>query len=114
MSSRRVQRVARMVSREVSNIILFELKDPRIKSVTVTKTEVSADLRHAKVFVSVMAVEKEAKLVFHGLNHARGHIQKAVGERLKMKFSPSIQFVEDDSVKKGLRISQLIKKALER
>jgi len=114
MPSRRVQRVSRIVRQEVSNIILFELKDPRIKSVTVTGAEMSADLRHAKVFVSIMGAEKDIKLVFHGLNHARGHIQNCVGERLKLKFSPTIEFVEDDSVKKSLRISQLIKKALER
>ena len=56
--------------------ILFELKDPRVKNVTVTRAEVSADLQHAKVYVSVMGSEKEQQLTMHGLRSAAGFVQK--------------------------------------
>jgi ribosome-binding factor A len=113
MGSRRLERLAQMLKQEASNIILFELKDPRIKSVTVTKAEISADLRHGKIFVSVMEGEKETKLVFHGLRHAQGHIQRCLGKRLSLKFTPTIEFVEDDSIKRSVHMSHLIRKALE-
>ena len=113
MSSRRSKRVAEKIRQAASNVILFELKDPRVKLVTVTKVEVTADLRNAKIFVSVMEGEKSNSAVIHGLNHARGHIQRRVAKDLDIKFAPMIEFVEDESVKKSIRMSNLIKKALE-
>jgi len=113
MSSRRAKRVAEKIRQAASNVILFELKDPRVKLVTVTGVEVTADLRYAKVFVSVMEGEKSSSAAMHGLKHARGHIQRRIAKDLDIKFAPMIEFVEDESVKKGVRMSKLIKKALE-
>ena len=113
MSSRRARRVAEMIRQTASNLILFELKDPRVERVTVTNVEVAADLRSAKIFVSVMEAEKRGTAAIHGLNHARGHIQRMIAQELKLKFAPTIEFVEDESVKKSIRMSKLIRKALE-
>lgn len=114
MASRRVLRVAQMVKQEVSNIILFELKDPRVHSVTVTNVEMPVDLRSAKVFVSIMGGERDIKVVLNSLNHACKHIQNVVSRNLELRYVPAIQFIEDESIKKSIRISNLIKKALEK
>src|SRR5690606_14771685 len=92
--------------------ILFELRDPRVKMVTVTRAEVSGDLQHAKVFVSVMGTESEQKLTMHGLRHAAGFIQSRLADRLKTRFTPVIKFVADEGVKKSIEISRLIREAL--
>ena len=72
MKSHRLARVSEVVRETAANAILFEIKDPRVKSVTVTRAEVSADLQHAKVYVSVMGTEKEQNLAMHGLKSAAG------------------------------------------
>ena len=72
MKSHRLARVSEVVRETAANAILFELKDPRVKGVTVTRAEVSADLQHAKVFVSVMGSEREQQLTMHGLQQRGG------------------------------------------
>ena len=84
MNSRRTARVASVVREVVSNAILFELRDPRIANVTVTRTEVSGDLQHAKVYVSIMADEKAQTLCMHGLNSSRGYLQSKLAERVTL------------------------------
>src|SRR2546428_147182 len=78
-----------------SETILWELRDPRVKLVTVTRAEVSGDLQHAKVFVSVMGAAKEQELCLHGLRHAAGFIQSKLASRLQTRFTPVLQFVLD-------------------
>jgi len=94
-----------------SETILFELRDPRIKNVTVTRAEVSGDLQHAKVYVSVMGSSKEQELCMHALRHAAGYIQSKLGSRLQTRFTPTVQFVLDQGVKKSIEISRLIDEA---
>jgi ribosome-binding factor A len=96
----------------VAEAILFELRDPRVKGVTVTRTEVSGDLQHAKVFVSVMGTPAEQKLCLHGLRHAAGFIQSKLASRLKTRFTPVINFVLDQGVKRSIEVSRLINEAL--
>src|SRR5262245_29470079 len=112
MKTHRLARVAEVVREVASETILFELKDPRVKGVTVTRTEVSADLQHAKVFVSIMGTEQEQKLCMHGLKHAAGFVQTKMGSRLKTRFTPVIKFVLDEGVKKSIEVSRLINEAL--
>jgi ribosome-binding factor A len=76
------------------------------------RAEVTGDLRHAKVFVSLMGDAKQQKLTIHGLNHARGFIQSKVADRLQTRWTPVIQFVVDESVKKSIEISRLIEQAM--
>ena len=83
MKSHRVARVAEVIREVAAETILFELQDPRIKHVTVTRAEVSADLQIAKVFVSVMGTEREQSLCMHGLKSSAGYVQSKLGSRLK-------------------------------
>ena len=106
MAGRRLERVAEAIREVVSSAILFELKDPRVQGVTVLGAEVTGDLRHAKVFVSLMGDAKQQKLTMHGLEHARGFLQSKVAQRLQTRWTPVLQFAVDESVKKSIEISR--------
>src|SRR3954453_18025265 len=112
MKSHRLARGDEGVRETAANAILFEIKDPRVKNVTVTRAEVSADLQHAKVFVSVMGTPKEQELCMHGLRHAGGFVQSRLASRLKTRFTPVIKFVLDEGVKKSIEMTRLINEAL--
>src|SRR5439155_157106 len=92
--------------------ILFEMNDPRVKRVTVTRAEVSGDLQHAKIYVSIMGTDKEQALTMHGLKHATGFIQSKLAKRLQTRFTPVVTFVLDEGVKKSLEMTRLINEAL--
>lgn len=79
MKPYRVARVAEAIREVASETILFELKDPRVRHVTVTRVEVSADLQHARIYVSVMGSEREQKLCLQGLRRAAGFVQRRIG-----------------------------------
>jgi ribosome-binding factor A len=108
MKSHRLARVNEVVRETAANAVLFEIKDPRVKGVTVTRAEVSADLQHAKVYVSVMGSEKDQKLTMYGLASAAGFIQTKVAERLTTRYVPHITFVVDEGVKKSIAIAQIL------
>jgi ribosome-binding factor A len=112
MKAHRLARVAEVVREVASETILFELRDPRIKNVTVTRAEVSGDLQHAKVYVSVMGSPKEQQLCMHGLRHAAGFLQSKLASRLQTRFTPIIRFVLDEGVKKSIEMTRLINEAL--
>jgi ribosome-binding factor A len=114
MKSHRLARVSEVVRETAANAILFELKDPRVKGVTVTRAEVSGDLQHAKVFVSVMGTEKEQQLTMHGLKSAAGFIQTKLADRLTSRYVPHVTFVLDEGVKKSIEIARLIREENER
>ena len=113
MTSRRTAKIAQAVLEQVSTTILFSLKDPRVKNVTVTHVEVSPDTRTAKVYVSIMGDEKEQSLCLHGLNSAKGFLQKKVADRIQTRYTPVLTFINDQGVKKSIAASQLIREALE-
>ena len=110
--SRRIERVSEAIREVVSTAILFELKDPRVQGVTVTRATVTGDLRHAKVYVSIMGDEKTQHLSLAGLKIDRGFLQRKVAERLATRYTPVIEIVLDDSVKKSLEMSRLLKEVL--
>jgi len=112
MKSHRLARVAEAVREVASETILYELRDPRVKMVTVTRTEVSGDLQHAKIYVSIMGTPQEQKLTMHGLKHASGFIQSKLARRLQTRFTPVITFVLDQGVKHSIEMSRLINEAL--
>jgi ribosome-binding factor A len=112
MKTHRLARVAEAIREVASQTILFELRDPRIKNVTVTRAEVSGDLQHAKVYVSVMGTNKEQELCMHGLKHAAGFLQSKLAARLQTRFTPQVQFVLDQGVKKSIEMTRLINEAL--
>ena len=113
MTSRRTAKIAQAVLEQVSTTILFGLKDPRVKNVTVTHVEVSPDTRTAKVYVSIMGDEKEQSLCLHGLNSAKGFLQKKIADRIQTRYTPVLTFINDQGVKKSIAASKLIREALE-
>ena len=98
MKAHRLARVSEVIREVASETTLFELRDPRVKGVTVTRAEVSADLQHAKVYVSVMGTKKEQDLCMHGLKHSAGFVQSKLGGRLKTRFTPTLKFIKDEGV----------------
>jgi ribosome-binding factor A len=112
MKTHRLARVAEVIREVASETILFELQDPRVKNVTVTRAEVSADLQHAKVYVSVMGEKKDQDLCMHGLRHSAGYVQSKLARRLKTRFTPLLAFVLDQGIKKSIEITRLINDAL--
>jgi ribosome-binding factor A len=112
MKTHRLARVAEAIREVASETILFEMRDPRVKMVTVTRAEVSGDLQHAKVYVSIMGTEKEQMLTLRGLKHAAGFIQSRLAQRLQTRFTPVITFVLDQGVKHSIEMTRLINEAL--
>lgn len=112
MSARRTARVASVVREVVSLTILQELRDPRIRNVTVLGAEVSPDLRHAKVRISVMGSDKDAALTLHGLESARGYLQAKVAERIKSRYTPELTFELDQGIQKSLEASRILREVL--
>ena len=108
MKHHRLARVAEAIREAASEAILFQLKDPRVKFTTVTRAEVSADLQHAKVYVSVMGSERDRNLTLHGLKSAAGFIQSKVGDRLKSRYVPVLTFVLDEGVRNSQEVSRLL------
>jgi ribosome-binding factor A len=101
-----------MIREVVSTAILTELRDPRIRNVTVLGADVSPDLRYATVRISVMGDEKTAALTMHGLNSARGFLQSRVGEYIKSRYTPELRFSLDDGIRKSFETASLLKQVL--
>jgi ribosome-binding factor A len=112
MSSRRAQRAAEAIREVVSMAILAELKDPRVQDVTVTYVEVSADLRYAKVHVSVLGDETHQKLSLRGLQSAAGFLQAKIAKRIELRYTPRLSFLLDQGVKRSIEILQILQQVL--
>ena len=112
MTSRRTSKVAQSILETVSSAILFGLKDPRVKNVTVLHVEVSGDLQQAKIYISVLGDEKVQSLCMHGLNSARGFLQSKIADRLKTRYTPILKFVLDESVKHSVETTRILKDLL--
>lgn len=104
---RRTDRVEELLKEEIA-VILREVKDPRVGFVTVMDVEVSPDLRHAKVFVSVLGDEEEKQETMNALENASGFVRARVGEGVTLKFLPRLRFVLDRTMEKAARIEELI------
>lgn len=112
MTTRRTAKMAQAIREAVSTAILFGLKDPRVKNVTVLDVEVSGDMRSAKVYVSVMGEEKEQNLTLRGLESARGFLQAKVADRLQTRYTPILKFVLDDGVKRSIEAARLLREVI--
>jgi ribosome-binding factor A len=108
MPKDRMRRVNEAV-REVLSTAIGDIKDPRVGFVTVTAVDTSPDLRHARVFVSVLGDEHQREQTFAGLISSRGFLQSRVARELRMKHTPHLQLVYDDTAERGVRISQLLR-----
>lgn len=105
----RPEKVREFIKEQVGEIIQQYLKDPRIGFVSVTDVEVSADLRHAKVFVSVLGNEQAKADTMAGLESAQGYVRGELSRRLQMRFTPEIMFRLDESIERGTRVVSLLR-----
>ncbi|MBL7071248.1 MAG: 30S ribosome-binding factor RbfA [Candidatus Omnitrophica bacterium] len=106
----RPDRVASAIRREVSNIIQEEIKDPRVGFTTITKVEITPDLRHAKIYYSVLGDEKQKLSTQIALRNAKGFIRKLIGSRLKLRLTPDIAFKMDKTVEYSDKIDRILEK----
>jgi ribosome-binding factor A len=108
MAGSRMRRINEVLREVVGAAISSDLSDPRIGFVTVTSVETSADLRTAKVYVSVLGSEEEREETLAGLRSSHGVLQTRIASETRMKRTPTLSFRYDDTVAKGARISQLL------
>ena len=108
MATGRMRRVDEAVRAVLSDAITRDLKDPRIGFVTVTGVKTSPDLRHASVYVSVMGKESERASSLQGLESAHGYLQRRIASELSLKHTPELSFRYDESIDRGMRISELL------
>jgi len=104
----RCEKVASAIQKEVSSIIHDELKDPRLGFVTITRVELTGDLRFAKIFFSVLGGDQERAKTQEALNSAMGFIRRLLAERVQLRFAPEIIFKTDKSSEYSIRIQQII------
>jgi len=109
----RQRRLGELLKHEISELILREIKDPRIGFVSITGVDLTADLRQAKVYVSVLGRESEKNSSLAGLRSATGFIKRELGHRLRLKYVPEIRICYDDSLEHGSRIDALIDSVIE-
>jgi ribosome-binding factor A len=105
---KRADRVKHLIQKEVSRILQLDVKDPRVKLVTVTKVHLTSDLRDAKVFVSSLGDMAEREDMLTGLKRATSYVRGELGRRLKLRYTPTIEFLFDDSYDKQERILSLL------
>lgn len=105
-------RVADQIQRDLSEIIAFELKDPRVGMITITEVQITADYAHSKVFFTMLSDDKEAvKNTVAGLQKAAGYIRIQLGKRLSIHTLPNLHFFHDTSTARGIEMSRLIDEA---
>lgn len=112
MASIRHDRIQEQIKEIASSIILYELKDPRVGFVTVTRVDLSPDLRYATIYYSVLGSDVDTRLTARAIGHARGHIQREIAKRVRIRFAPIIKLEIDESPKKSLELAHLIDEAV--
>jgi ribosome-binding factor A len=107
----RPEKVAHLMRREVAEILQQKLRDPRISAmVSVTDVEVTHDLSFARVFVSIMGTPAERASTLEALAHAAGFVRHELGSRLGLREVPEVRFVHDESLDRGARVEELLKR----
>jgi len=107
--TRRADRVAAAIREEVATYLATGVKDPRLAGlITVTGAEVTRDLRHAKVYVSVMGSDADRKSTFEALDSIAGHLRSRIGRALQLRLAPEIAFRQDESIARAARIETLL------
>ena len=113
MGSDRMRRVDEAVRQVLSDAITRDISDPRVGFVTVTAVQTSADLRHARVYVSVLGADADREASLEGLRSAHGLLQRTVATELRLKHTPTLTFAYDDSIDRGMRITEIIDREVE-
>ncbi|MBW4637003.1 MAG: 30S ribosome-binding factor RbfA [Gloeocapsa sp. UFS-A4-WI-NPMV-4B04] len=109
-TSRRVSRVAELIKREVSQMLLQDIKDDRVGAgmVSVTDVDVSGDLQHAKIYVSIYGTDEARQQIMAGLKSATGYIRSELGHRIRLRRTPEVIFQEDRSIERGTKVLSLL------
>ena len=107
----RTQRIADQIQRELAVLIETEVKDPRVGRITITDVEVTRDYSHAKIYYTTLGNEEDRVAIEEGLKHASGFLRSQLASRIRLRVIPQLHFIYDESVERGLYLSQLIDKA---
>jgi ribosome-binding factor A len=109
-TNRRVERVAEMIRREVSQMLLNGIKDDRVGTgmVSVTDVDVSGDLQHARIYVSIYGTEDAKAETMAGLKSATGYVRSELGARVRLRRTPEVVFIEDHSIERGTKVLSLL------
>lgn len=105
----RQEKLGELFAAELSELMRTRVKDPRVGFASITRVEVSGDLRHAKVYVSVMGTPEEQKATMKGLSNAAGYLRHELATRITLRYMPELAFKLDTSIEEGARILELIK-----
>jgi len=109
LPGRRANRVGDLILREIADLLMTRVKDPRVKKTTVTGIELSKDLRYAKVFYSLIGDDQEIRAAQKGLESATGFIKREIGLRMDLKYMPDIVFKHDPSLAEGDHMEKLLR-----
>jgi ribosome-binding factor A len=112
MSTARLARIADQIQRELSELIRLELRDPRVRLVTLTGVDLAGDQSHAKVYFTTLGTPEEAQACGEGLSRAAGFLRAGLAHRLSTRTVPDLHFSYDDSIERGVRLSRLIDEAV--
>lgn len=114
MTTRRAERVSSLIRQEICELLLEQVNDPRLKNfISVTEVSTSPDLKNAKIFVSVLGDEQNAKDVLQGFKSASGYLRRELSRRLLLRYAPELSFELDTSIERGVRITNLIQQVSE-
>ena len=108
MEGKRSEKVADLIQKEISQMLVKSIKDPRIGFVTITKVSVSEDCRFAKVYFSVAGTLAERERSMEGLDSAKGFVRKELGRRIRLRYTPEILFQFDPSIEYAIHMGELI------
>ncbi|MEN6521976.1 MAG: 30S ribosome-binding factor RbfA [Armatimonadota bacterium] len=106
--TQRQERVEELLKVEISEILQREMQDPRLGFATITDVKITPDLRHARVFVSIMGDEEKKKAGMKALKSAAGFIRGELGKRVRMRVTPELEFKVDESIERGMRMFELL------
>lgn len=110
MARLRVEKLQELIRQELSTLLLMEVKDPRVKNVTVTSVELSNDLSYAKIFVSLYGSPEEQDNAFQGLKKALGYLRSEIAKRIRLRVAPILVLEKDTSYEYGAHIEEILHK----
>jgi ribosome-binding factor A len=108
MEGKRSEKVGDLIQKEISQMLLKSIKDPRIGFVTITRVTVSEDCRFAKVFFSVAGTQAQRESSMKGLDSAKGYVRRELGRRIRLRYTPDIMFQFDPSIEYAIHVEELI------
>ena len=114
MKQQRLEKINHEMQRVIGTLITTELRDPRLGFATVTRVEVSDDLKHAKVYTSVIGDRHVARQTLDALEHASGFLRGELGHRIDLRYTPELTFIEDRSAEKAIELAKTLREQAER